>query len=168
MITRLHHVLSSSEIAASYLTTSPSVYIRSFLGVKRRLLRRPCPQQKAQCNGLSVRPSVFFLSAPSFSKVNAVMNNCVGPAYSRTKIYALRMTRGSSVYRNMCAVRNGPQQQTRRPPLLLSIDGTDRQTDTRSLTAYYADRVIISLAVPSGVTSHWQPRQCRGPRGPKR
>ena len=91
------------------------------------------------------------------------MNNCVGPAYSRTKIYALRMTRGSSVYRNICAVRNGPQQQTRRPPLLLSIDGTDRQTDTRSLTAYYADRVIISLAVPSGVTSHWQPRQCRGP-----
>jgi len=39
-------------------------------------------------------------------------------------------------------------QQTRRPPLLLSIDGTDRQTDGRTLdrymtfTAYYTDRVI--------------------------
>jgi len=111
----------------------------------------------------SVRPSVS-LSVPSYFKVSAVMNNYVRPPYSRTKIYAVRMPRGSSVYRNICAVRNGPQQQTRRPPLLLSIDGTDRQTDTRSLTAYYADRVIISLAMPSGVTNHWQPRQSRGPK----
>ena len=39
-------------------------------------------------------------------------------------------------------------QQTRRPPPLLSIDGTDRQTDGRTLdrymtfTAYYTNRVI--------------------------
>jgi len=39
----------------------------------------------------------------------------------------------------------GAQQQTRRPPLLLSIDGTDRQTDARPLhrpcSAYNADSV---------------------------
>ena len=47
--------------------------------------------------------------------------------------------------RYLLRARAGPQQQTRRPPLLLSIDGTDRQTDGRTLdrfmtlTAYCAD-----------------------------
>jgi len=41
------------------------------------------------------------------------------------------------------------QQQTRRPPLLLSIDGTDRQTHEHyrfmTFAAYYADRVLKYL-----------------------
>jgi len=45
------------------------------------------------------------------------------------KIYAARMSRGSSSYRSISAARARPQQQTSRPPLLLSIDGTDGQTD---------------------------------------
>jgi len=47
----------------------------------------------------------------------------------------------------------GAQQQTRRPPLLLSIDGTDRRTYTRPLrrpcSAYYAgniSRIVIFVA----------------------
>jgi len=37
----------------------------------------------------------------------------------------------------------GAQQQTRQPPLLLSIDGTDRRTDTRPLQMFarHASRV---------------------------
>jgi len=74
------------------------------------------------------------------------------------------MTCGGSSYRSISAARARPQQQTRRPPLLLSIDGTDRrrdrQTDRRTLdrfmtlTAYNADRVssvITELPVkPNG------------------
>jgi len=50
--------------------------------------------------------------------------------------------------RYLLRARTRPQQQTHRPPLLLSIDGTDRRTDRRTLgrfmalTAYYADRVM--------------------------
>jgi len=55
-----------------------------------------------------------------------------GPPYSQTKIYATRMSRDTSSCRSISAARVRPQQQTRRPPLL-SIDGTDRRTDTRPL-----------------------------------
>ena len=51
------------------------------------------------------------------------------PPCSRTKIYAARMSCSSSSYRSIFAARARPQQQTRRPPLLLSIDGTDGRTD---------------------------------------
>ena len=50
---------------------------------------------------------------------------------------------GGSSHRSIFAARVRAQQQTRRPPLLLSIDGTDGQTDGRTLdryttlTAYY-------------------------------
>jgi len=56
------------------------------------------------------------------------------------------MWHGSSSYRSTSAARARAQQQTCQ--LLLSIDGTDRQTDVRTLdrfmtlSAYYADRVI--------------------------
>jgi len=66
------------------------------------------------------------------------LNEYVGSSYSWTKIYAARVSRGSSSYRSISAARARPQQQTRRPPLLLSIDGTDRRTDGRTMT----DRVI--------------------------
>ena len=36
---------------------------------------------------------------------------------------------------------HGAQQQTRRTPLLLSIDGTDRRTEGRTPDRYYAGRV---------------------------
>ena len=55
-----------------------------------------------------------------------------GPPCSRTKIYAARVSRGGSSYRETYAARARPQQQTHRPPLLLSIDGTDRRTDGHS------------------------------------
>ena len=64
----------------------------------------------------------------------------VGSPYSRTKIYAARMLRGSSSYRSISAARARPQQQTRRLPLLLSIDGTDRRMDGRTL-----DRLLHGL-----------------------
>ena len=57
----------------------------------------------------------------------------VGPPCSRATIYAARVSRGSCSYRSISAVCARPQQQTRRPPLLLSINGTDRRTDTRPL-----------------------------------
>jgi len=67
------------------------------------------------------------------------------------------MSRGSSSYRSLSAASARPQQQIRRPPLLLLIDETDRRTDRRidrradgltldrfmTLTAYYADGAII-------------------------
>jgi len=58
------------------------------------------------------------------------------------------MSCGGSSYQWISAARARRQQQTRRPPLLLSIDGTDRQTDGRTLdrfmtlTAHNMDRVI--------------------------
>ena len=42
----------------------------------------------------------------------------------------------------------GVQQQTRRPPLLLSIDGTDGQTDVRTLDRY-TDPVPHSMRAAS-------------------
>jgi len=55
--------------------------------------------------------------------------------------------------RSISTARARAQQQTSRTLLLLSIDGTDRRTDGqaehrtldrfKTLTAYYADRVII-------------------------
>ena len=67
-------------------------------------------------------------------------SSIVGPPCSRTNIYAARMSRGSSGYRSISAARARPQQHTRRPPLLLlSIDGTDRQTDGRTDTRPFYD-----------------------------
>jgi len=39
------------------------------------------------------------------------------------------MSRTGSSYRSISAARARPQQQTHQPVMLLSIDGTDRQTD---------------------------------------
>jgi len=49
---------------------------------------------------------------------------------SRTKICMARTSRGSSHYRliPVPAARARPRQQTRRPPLLMLIYGTDRLT----------------------------------------
>jgi len=53
------------------------------------------------------------------NNTNSVLNQFAGgPPRSRINIYA--------------RARAGPQQQTRRPPLLLSIDRTDRRTDGHS------------------------------------
>ena len=73
------------------------------------------------------------------------------------------MSRGSSSNRSISAARARPQQQTRRPPLLLSIDGTDRpdgQTEGRTLdrfmtlTAYYADQVMLLFTFAVDIDSH--------------
>jgi len=83
------------------------------------------------------------------------MNNYGAPPYSRAKIYAARMSRGSSGYdRYRLRARAGAQQQTSQPPLLLSVDGTDGQMDGRTygqtldrfmtLTAYYAAPRVTS------------------------
>jgi len=70
----------------------------------------------------------LFMWGPEKTVHKTMMNKYVGPPCSRTRIYAVRMSRDSSSYRSMSAARARPQQQTRRPPLLLSIDGTDRRT----------------------------------------
>jgi len=80
----------------------------------------------------------------------------VGSPYSRTKIYAARVSRVSSSFRSISAARARPQQQTRRTPLLLLIDGThthgrtDRRTLGRfmTLTASCADRAIGNESAP--------------------
>jgi len=71
------------------------------------------------------------------------------------------MSRGSSSYTDRYLLRASarPQQQTRRPPLLLLIDGTDGRTDRRTLdhfmtlTGYYVGRVIITKVVRNLFTS---------------
>jgi len=57
-------------------------------------------------------------------------NEHVGPPYSRTKIYAARITQGSSSYRSISAARARPQQQTRRPRCFCR--STERRTDRLS------------------------------------
>jgi len=41
----------------------------------------------------------------------------------------------AAIDRYLLQIPGGAQQQTRRPPLLLSIDGTDRHTDGRPTVA---------------------------------
>ena len=71
---------------------------------------------------------------------------------------------GGCSYQSISPAGARAQQQTRRTPLLLSIDGTDRHTDRRtdgrtdgrtldrfmSPTAYYADRVTAARIMCTG------------------
>jgi len=79
--------------------------------------------------------------------------NYAGPPYSRTKIYAARKSHGSSSHRSISAARARPQQQTRRAPLLLSIDGTDRRTATQpfydAYHTHYADGAKFNMGTAS-------------------
>ena len=61
-----------------------------------------------------------------------VCYKCVGPHNSRAKINAVSASSSNNSYRSMSIAgpRAGPQHQTHQPPLLRSIDGTDRRTDT--------------------------------------
>ena len=65
---------------------------------------------------------------------------CVGPPYTLTKMFAVRMSHGSSSSRSISAAAlpvpglSSKPEPTGCPPLLLSIDGTDRQTDERTDT----------------------------------
>jgi len=54
--------------------------------------------------------------------------------YKQTKIYVVHMSQGSIGYRSMSAARSWPQQQTRRPALLLWISGTEERTVDRFTT----------------------------------
>ena len=74
-------------------------------------------------------------------------NNHIGPRYSRIKIYAAHKSRGSSSYRSISDARARPQQQTRRPQLLLSIDGTDRRTER---TRPFYDSRSTQPCIPPG------------------
>jgi len=63
------------------------------------------------------------------------------------------LTYGSSSYRSTSAARARAPHETRRPPLSLSIDGTDRDGQTggwaldcfMTPNTYYADRVITGV-----------------------
>jgi len=72
----------------------------------------------------------------------------VGLSYSRAKIYASRTSRGSSSYHSISAASARLQQQTRRPPLLLSIDRRDKRrdspTDGRTRPIYDAYRMLTA------------------------
>ena len=61
---------------------------------------------------------------------------------------------------------HGAQQQTRQPPLLLSIDGTDKQTDRRTPDRY-VDRAPHTLRTASIIygwpLDHIFPRKIRVP-----
>jgi len=87
---------------------------------------------------------------PLCADISLATNKYVGPPYTRAKIYAACMSRGSSSSRSISAARARPQQQTLRPPLLLlSIKGTDGRTLDRfmMLAEYYADRVITLVSL---------------------
>jgi len=58
-------------------------------------------------------------------------NKCVGPPYSRTKIYAARMSHGSNSYRSISAA--GPRDHSSKPASRHYYDVTDgRWTDGHS------------------------------------
>ena len=59
-------------------------------------------------------------------------NEHVGPPYSLTKIYAARITQGSSSYRSIYAARARPQQQTRRPRCFCRSTEKNRQAERRT------------------------------------
>jgi len=65
----------------------------------------------------------------------------------------------ATIDRYLLRARVPLQQQTRRPPLL-SIDGTDGQTLDHfiTLTAYYADRVIVGDKTPLISLHHVGPK----------
>jgi len=65
--------------------------------------------------------------------VHVKKNKYIGPPYSRAKIYAARVSSGSSSCRSKSAARARPQQQTRRPPPLLGNSLTTEQ-NVESLT----------------------------------
>ena len=47
-----------------------------------------------------------------------------------------RLQHGARSYRSMSAIDAGAQQQTRRPQLLLLVDGTEERTDRRTPDLY--------------------------------
>ena len=63
-----------------------------------------------------------------------------------------RPQHGARSYRSISAAYTGAQQQTRRPPLLLSIDGTDRRADRRTLGCYIdpAPPTVRAVSVITG------------------
>jgi len=70
----------------------------------------------------------------------------VGPPYSRTKIYAARMSRSSSSssYRSMSAANARLTSAANPPAAAAAVDRKDRQTDTR-FAAYCAERVTMEF-----------------------
>ena len=78
----------------------------------------------------------------------------VGSPYRRAKIYAARMPCGGSSHRSIFAARARAQQQTRRPPLLLSIDGTDGQTDGHSTVTRRLPRTITHKQALAELSLH--------------
>jgi len=73
-------------------------------------------------------------------------NKYAAPPCSRTKIYATRMSRGSSSYRAIFAAGLRPTSAANPPHavvvMLLSIDGMDERTDT---DGRYANRIITCM-----------------------
>ena len=77
-------------------------------------------------------PLYLTLALNANAKTNSIVNNnYAGPPCSRTKIYAARMSRGSSSYRSISAARTRPQQQTR------CCCRSTGQTDGRTLGPFY-------------------------------
>ena len=95
-----------------------------------------------------LRPLPGSVAAAIWTQLAIIYQNTyAGPPYSRSEIYAARISRDISGYRSISAARARPQQQTRRPPTLLQIDGTDRRTDgrTRGRFTTLADCVESSM-----------------------
>jgi len=75
-----------------------------------------------------------FREFGTFLTVETLIQEVVGPPYSRTKIYAAHMSRGSSCCRSISAARARPKQQTRhrRCCCCRSTGQTDGRTDGHS------------------------------------
>ena len=86
-------------------------------------------------------------------------NKYAKPPCSRTKIYAARMSRGSSSCRSigLSAALARTQQQTLQPPQLLSGDRTDRRTDGQRTLGRFMTRDVVLKR--SGVTPETRLRQ---------
>ena len=74
----------------------------------------------------------------------------LGPKFTRP---ACR-TAAAAINRYLLWARARPQQQTRRPPLLLSIDGTDRRTDGRTGGRRDTRPFYDSYCIPRGLRNN--------------
>jgi len=121
--------------------SAPYLITQGFLG----------PRDSAFLNRLTIGSAVFAkftrvsvtqTYGPRSVRINIDSNKYAGPPYSRAKIYAAHMSRGSSGYRSISAAAGPRPTSAANPPAAAdAVDRWDKQTDGQR-TLDRADRVI--------------------------
>jgi len=119
--TSVFSALETLAIIALYKSTFTIPYHTN----ARKTARRAGPSARA---GTRSDPACTTMEINIYHK--SVHSPATRPAVNMT-LYA-HLQHGTCSYQSISAADAGAQQQTRRPPLLLSIDGTDRRTDERT------------------------------------